>query len=164
MPQLDFSTYLPQIFWLFVTFLVLYVLMRRLALPRVGAAIETRRRRIDEDLGQAGQMKAEAEAVLAAYEKQLADARAEAQSTLRATLERAAAQAAERQRDFADTLTGQIEAAERQISGAKQQALSDIRAVAIEVGRSLTEKLVGAPADEASLAAAVDRVMTERPA
>jgi F-type H+-transporting ATPase subunit b len=162
MPQLDFSTYASQLFWLLVTFVLLYFLMRRLALPRVDRAIGARRSRIETDLGEAEQLKREAETVLAAYQKSLSDARAQAQATLRMTIEQAAAEAAERQRRFAAELAAETEAAERQIAAAKERALADIRNVAVEAAGAVSEKLVGAPAEAAALAAAVDRALRER--
>ena len=51
MPQLDPAGFVPQLFWLAVTFLVLYILMRWVAVPQVGRAIEARRERLDGDLG-----------------------------------------------------------------------------------------------------------------
>jgi F-type H+-transporting ATPase subunit b len=163
MPQLDFSTFLPQLFWLLVSFIVLYALMKWLALPRVGAAIEARRARLDDDLGQAQALKAQAEAALAAYEKSLTEARAQAQATLRSTLARVGAEAAERQRQFAAALATETEAAEREIAAARARALSEIRGVAVDVARSVTEKLVGPLADERALSEAVGRTMAERP-
>jgi len=62
MPQLEVSTFVPQLFWLAITFVVLYLLMKGIGLPRVGGAIEARRRRIDDDLARAAQLKSEAEA------------------------------------------------------------------------------------------------------
>ena len=162
MPQLDFATFPSQLFWLLVTFAVLYGLMKWLALPRIGAAIDARRNRIDTDLGQAEQLRSEAETVLAAYQKGLADARAQAQATLRAAVEQASAEAAERQRKFAAELAAEAEAAEQQIAAAKERALADIRGVAVEVAGSVGEKLVGAAPDAAALAAAVDRALKER--
>jgi F-type H+-transporting ATPase subunit b len=156
MPQLDLSTYVPQLFWLFVTFFVLYVLMKRLAVPQVGRAIEARRQRLDSDLGRAGELKAEAESVLAAYQKTLAGARAKAQARLRETTERMAAEAAERQRQLALTLAQQIAAAEHSIAAAKDEALAEIRGIAVDVGRSVVEKLTGSAPDAAKMAAAVD--------
>lgn len=156
MPQLDLSTYAPQLFWLFVTFIVLYVLMKRLAIPQVGRAIQARRERLDTDLARAAELKAQAETVLANYEKAVATARAEAQSKLRETSERMAAEAAARQRALAETLTQQIEAAEQRIAQTKQQALAEVRGIAADVGRSIVEKLTGAPPDPGRLAAAVD--------
>ena len=67
MPQLEVSTFVPQLVWLAITFVVLYLLMAGIGLPRVGGAIEARRRRVDDDLARAAQLKSEAEAVLAAY-------------------------------------------------------------------------------------------------
>ena len=75
MPQLDYATFPPQLIWLAITFVILYVLMSRLALPKVGGIIVARRNKIDGDLEKASAMKAEAEAVIAAYERALASAR-----------------------------------------------------------------------------------------
>ncbi|MBV9862532.1 MAG: F0F1 ATP synthase subunit B' [Alphaproteobacteria bacterium] len=162
MPQLDVSTYVPQLFWLFVTFLVLYLLMRRIALPKVGAAIEARRNRLEGDLARAAELKSQAEAVLAEYERTLAAARTDAQATMRETADRLAAEAAERQRALAATLADQVEAAERRIAAAKQHALAEVRGIAVEVAGSVTQKLIGAAPQPAQLTAAVDRIMTER--
>ena len=164
MPQLDVTTFIPQLFWLAVSFLVLYLLMRLVALPRVGATIDARRARLDEDLARAAETRTQAQAVQDAYEARLAEARAHAQDAIRQTTERAAAEAAERNRQLADSLAEQIRGAERQIAAAKDQAFSEIRGVAVEIARSLAEKLAGAQADESSLAAAVERAMAERAA
>src|ERR671937_893360 len=104
MPQLHFHTFPSQIFWLVVTFAVLYWLMAKVALPRIQRIVEESRNRIDTDLEKAAQMKAEAEAVIAAYEKAIADARAQAQATMKETSDRLAAHAAERQRQANETL------------------------------------------------------------
>jgi F-type H+-transporting ATPase subunit b len=162
MPQLDLSTYAPQLFWLFVTFVVLYVLMKRIAVPQVGRAIEARRQRLDSDLGRAGELKAEAETVLAAYQKTLASARAEAQARLRETAERMAQEATERQRQLGLTLAQQITEAEGRIAAAKDEALADIRGIAADVGRSVVEKLTGSVPDAATMAAAVDGALAGR--
>src|ERR1700761_8788565 len=105
MPQFDVATYVPQLVWLAISFFVLYLLMSRIGLPRVGAAIEARRRRREEDLEHAAQLRREAEAVVAAYERARAGAREQAQATIRETTERLAAAAAERQRELTAVLT-----------------------------------------------------------
>src|SRR6516225_4778059 len=104
MPQLDVTTFVPQLFWLAVTFVALWLLMSRVALPRVGRALDTRRQRLDQDLARAAELKAEAEVVAAAYQKTLAAARAEAQTALKETADRLSAEAAERQRQLALSL------------------------------------------------------------
>ncbi len=164
MPQLDVATFVPQLFWLAVTFFVLYLLMRLVALPRVGAAIAARRSRLDDDLARAAETRAQAEAAMTRYEASLAAARAQAHDELRQTAERLAAEGAERQRQLADVLTTQLKAAESQIAAAKDQAFSEIRGVAIDVARSVAQKLTGTDADGPSLAVAVDRAVADRAA
>jgi F-type H+-transporting ATPase subunit b len=162
MPQLDVSTFTPQLVWLAISFVALYLLMSRLGLPRVDAIIEARRKRLDDDLARAAAMKAEAEAVIAAYQRTLAEARAQAQAAIKERTDRFAAEAAERQRQLATALTEQTRAAEQEIGAAKERAFTEIRNVAVDVARSVTEKLTGSAADEAKLAPAVDRAMAER--
>jgi F-type H+-transporting ATPase subunit b len=75
-----------------------------------------------------------------------------------------AAEAGERQRQLGEALARQTAEAERQISAAKQRALSDMHEIAIEVARSVTERITGSAADPENLAAAVDRALIERAA
>jgi F-type H+-transporting ATPase subunit b len=159
MPQLDFHTFVPQVFWLAVSFVVLYILMAKLGLPKVRAAIEGRRHHLDGDLGRAAALKAEAETALAAYQKALTDARAAAQDTLRQTGEQLAAAAAERQRQLSETLAAQIEAAEQRIAASKTQALGEIRGIAAEVGSAVVEKLTGSAPSAAAVDSAVGRAL-----
>lgn len=162
MPQLEVSTFVPQLFWLAVTFVVLYLLMAKIGLPRVGGLIEARRKRIDDDLARAAQLKTEAEATLAAYQQALAAARAQAQAAVKQTTDRLAADAAERQRQLGESLAQRVAEAEREIAAAKQRALAEMHEIAFEVARSVTEKVTGVAGDPASLAAAVDRALAER--
>jgi F-type H+-transporting ATPase subunit b len=164
MPQLDYHTFVPQLVWLAISFVVLYILMSTLALPKVRAAIEGRRRRLDDDLGRAAALKEEAAAALDAYQKTLAAARAAAQETLRQTGEKLAAEAAERQRQLAVTLAEQIAAAEARIAAGKEQALSEIRGIAAEVGGAVVEKLIGAAPSSAAMTSAVGRALNGRAA
>jgi len=159
MPQLNIPDFAPQLVWLAISFIVLYVLMAWLGLPRIGVAIAARRDRIDGDLARAAQVKAEAEAVLAAYQKGLAEARAQAQATLKATHDRFAAEAAERQRELGEQLAQQIAAAEARIAATKNEALAEVRGIAVDVGRAVVEKLTGAMPNDARMAAAVDRTL-----
>jgi F-type H+-transporting ATPase subunit b len=162
MPQLDLATFPPQLIWLAITFMALYLVMRAVGLPRVGDVIAARRARIEGDLEKAGQLKNETEAVIAAYEKALAEARAQAQITLRETTEQLNALSAERQRKVIEELTKETTAAERRINDAKQQALGSLRDIAITATREAAEKLTGVALDNARAASAVDGAMRER--
>jgi|TARA_B110000091_G_C13801795_1_gene470601 F-type H+-transporting ATPase subunit b len=79
MPQLDFSTFSNQIFWLVVTLVVIYFILSRFALPRIGGALAERAGTITNDLAEAEDLKQRALEAEQAYEKALAEARAEAQ-------------------------------------------------------------------------------------
>jgi len=155
MPQLDPAVFVPQLFWLAVSFLVLFLLMKTVAVPQVGRAIDARKRQLDGDLGRAAELKAQAEGVLAAYERALTTARAEAQTTLRETSERLAAEGAERQRQLAAMLAEQIEAAERRIAASRDEALAEVRGIAVDVGQAVVEKLTGTRPAADRMAAAV---------
>jgi F-type H+-transporting ATPase subunit b len=159
MPQLDVETFPSQLFWLAVTFVVLYILMSWIGLPRLSAAIEARRQRREADLARAAQLKSEAEAANAAFQRSMAEARAQAQAVLKETSDRLAAEAAERQRALAVALAEQVNEAERRIAATKQQALAEVRGIAVDVGRSVVEKLTGAAPSEAGLAVVVDNIL-----
>lgn len=162
MPQLDPAGFAPQIFWLVVTFVILFLVMQFVAAPRMGRVIDARRQQLDGDLGRAAALKVEAEGVLAAYEKALADARVEAQTTLRQTAEKMAAEAAEQQRRLAAALAEQVAAAEHRIAAGKEAALADIRGVAADIGQAVVEKLTGAPPSADRMVAAVNGALTGR--
>lgn len=163
MPQIEqVYTFPSQIFWLVVAFAVLYFLMSKVALPRLGRVIEERRRRLDEDLEKAAQMKTEAEAVIAAYEKALADARAQAQATVKETNDRLAAEAAERLRVAGAAIAEKTEAAERRIAEARAAAMASVKDIAAEVALAMTERLTGTAVDPARARAAVEAAMRER--
>jgi len=157
MPQLHIPDFMPQLFWLVIWFVILYLLMSKLGLPRIEAAMEARRKRREDDLARAAQLKSDAEAASVAYQKALAEARAQAQAMIKATADRMAAEAAARQRSLAATLSQQIEEAERRIVASKEEALAEIRNVAVDVGRAVVEKLTGSVPDPARMMAAVDR-------
>lgn len=162
MPQLDVSTFPAQLVWLVICFVALYALMARVGLPRIGTILRDRRGRIEGDLANAQQMKDEAEAVIAAYQRALAEARADAQATVRETIETLNAAAAERQRKLAESLAAETAAAERRIAAAKTEALANLRDVAVDVARAAAAKVAGTELDPARARAAVDAVMRER--
>jgi F-type H+-transporting ATPase subunit b len=162
MPQLDPATFAPQLFWLVVTFLVLYWVMSKVALPRVGSVIETRAAKISGDLDQAGRLKAQAEEVSAAYQKALADARAAAADLNRETAAKLAAVSAERQGKLAADLTARIRTAEAEIAQAKSAAMTNLVQVAGDAAASAASKLVGIDVSGGEATAAAQAVMAER--
>jgi F-type H+-transporting ATPase subunit b len=162
MPQFDPATFAPQLFWLVVTFVALYVLMTSVALPKIGAVLDERQRKIDDNLDKAAVLKAEAEAAIAAYDKALAESRAHAHSLVKEAAERIAQQAEERNRDLGAKLAEQIKAGEARIAAAKDAALAGVRDVAVDVAGATLSRLLGGTADQARLDAAVATALKEQ--
>jgi F-type H+-transporting ATPase subunit b len=156
MPQFDITTFPPQLVWLAFWFVVLYVLMAKVGLPRIAVALDARRRQREEDFARAARLKTEADAANVAFQKTMAEARAQAQAVIKATSDRLAAEAAERQRVLSAALAAQIDEAERRIADTKAQALTEMRGIAIDVGRAVVEKLTGSAPENARIGAAVD--------
>jgi F-type H+-transporting ATPase subunit b len=159
MPQLDFSTYAPQLIWLAITFIVLYLLMARVALPRIATVIEERRDRIASDLDEAERSKVQSEAAIAAYEAALAEARARAHEIARANRDRLTAEIdAERARVDAEAADKTAEA-ERAIAAARGAALGEVGAIAGELTEAIVKRLVGGRTPKQKIADAVSAAM-----
>ncbi len=162
MPQLEFGDFPPQLIWLAITFVLLLILMSKVAMPRVASAIEQREARIKGDLDRAERVKIEADTALAAYQKTIADARAKAQGELRQTQAEIAAETAKREAAFAQQLAQRTKAAEDGIAQAKTRALTELRGVGGEVTGSVLAKVAGLKPPAALIQAAVEAAMTER--
>lgn len=162
MPQLDISTFPTQLVWLLITFVALYVLLAKIALPRIGEVLDERQRKIDDMLEKAAALKAEADAAVAAYEKALTEAKSSAQEMLRQTQAEFAAKAEARSHELGARLASDIKAGEARIAAAKESALGGIKDVARDVATSVIERLAGAAPDAGKLAQAVERAAGER--
>ena len=162
MPQLEFADFPPQLIWLAITFVLLLILMSKVALPRVANAIEQRETRIKGDLDRAERVKIDADTALAAYQKTMADARAKAQAELRQTQAEIAAETAKREAAFGQQLAQRTKAAEDGIAAAKTRALDDLRGVGAEVTGNVPRQGGRLNPPAAQVQAAVDAAMTER--
>ena len=162
MPQLDPSTFVAQLFWLVLSFVILYLLMWRVALPKVADVLQERQERIDDDLRRAEAFERDAARVLAAYEKTIADGQAEAQTSLRAAAERMAADGAERHTRLGEKLTTEFEAAEGRIEAAREAALANVRDAAVEVVQAAVARLIDIEVPENEAAGAIAAAMKER--
>jgi F-type H+-transporting ATPase subunit b len=156
-PPFQAQNFASQLVWLAIAFVLLYVLMAKLALPRVGAAIETRQKRIDDDIAEAGRLKQDSDAAIAAYEKALADARAGAQTIAGEMRERQAAEAETTRKRLEDQLNAKLADAEKSIAATKEAAMRNVRGIAEDAARAIVERLIGkAPSDGAVGAAVAD--------
>ncbi|MPY70447.1 MAG: F0F1 ATP synthase subunit B' [Alphaproteobacteria bacterium] len=162
MPQLDPSTFSPQLFWLAITFVALYLIMWRVALPRISDVLQERQERIDDDLQKAEQLKVDADEVLRSYERAMAEGRAKAQQVLHQGAEKIAAESAERHAALGEKVAGQMAEAEARIAAERDAALANVRSVAAEVAAAAATRLTGAEIPAAEAEAAVGASMEER--
>jgi F-type H+-transporting ATPase subunit b len=144
MPQLVFADYAPQVVWLAITFVALYLILSRLALPGIARTLGDREGRLNGDLAAAERLKGEAEAALGAYQKAIAEARLKGQVELKQAAASMAAEAAKRESAFAGEVNARTKTAEAAIASAKTAALADIRSMASEAARQLVTRLSGA--------------------
>jgi F-type H+-transporting ATPase subunit b len=147
MPQLNPLDWGPQLIWLLITFGILYLLMVKVALPRIGSVIEARADKIAKDLAEADKLRRQTEEAIAAYEQTLAEAKQKAHAIIdegRAKLK--AESAAERARLDAELAERGAEA-ETRINAAKTSAMRDVNEVAADVAADIVRQLIGiAPA------------------
>jgi F-type H+-transporting ATPase subunit b len=161
MPQFDLATFPTQIFWLAVSFFVLYLLMARVALPRINRVLEERQRRIDDNLDRAQALKDEADAAKSEYERVIGEARETARAAIAEASQEMAAEAQQRREELERRLTQDIKAAEARIDDAKDRAIAGLRDAAIEVATSAANRLLGTAPSPDAIAAAVDSAIAE---
>ncbi|HJO74111.1 MAG TPA: F0F1 ATP synthase subunit B' [Rhodospirillales bacterium] len=159
MPQLDFSTYLPQVFWLVVTFIALFLIMWKIAVPRIANSLEARQKRIEDFLDRAADAKKEAEETLAAYELAMKEARAEAHDIIGQASKKIAEQAEAREAELTEALNRKFAESEADIQQAIDGAMDNVRDIAVDVAAEALGRLTGEKPDDKNLAKAVDAAM-----
>jgi F-type H+-transporting ATPase subunit b len=164
MPQLDFSTPLTtsQVYWGAAIFIVLYLLLSRVGLPKVGAVIEQRAVHIAADLDAAKAQKTQADAAVAELAATMQRSRAEAQGEINHAVDQAKAAAAEQATALNARLEAQLRAAEGQINAARAAALGALHQVATDTATTVIARLTGAPADARRVDTAVAAALAAR--
>jgi F-type H+-transporting ATPase subunit b len=156
-PPFNKETFVSQLVWLVVFFVALYVIISKLAIPRLGGIIEARNQHIDDDLAEAKRLKDQSDAALAAYEKSLADARGRAQTLAGETRDKLSAEAEEVRRKLETELNGRLAKAEQTIAATKTAAMANVQGIAVDTASAIVERLIGtAPAGSAVQAAVAD--------
>ncbi|MBO6559322.1 MAG: F0F1 ATP synthase subunit B' [Nisaea sp.] len=159
LPQLDIGTFPTQVFWLFVTFIVLYIAMTKIAIPRIEFVLEERHSKLAEDLDKAGKLKADAEEVQANYEKALADARGSAHELVGAAKDEASKANAKAEAEADAAAVKKVKEAEASIEAARTEALSNVKDVVSEVAGEAVQKLIGVKVTKTELNKAVAAAM-----
>jgi F-type H+-transporting ATPase subunit b len=155
MPQLNPLDWAPQLIWLAITFSILYLLMKRVALPKIGSVIEARASRISGDLEAADKLRRQTEEAIAAYEQALAEAKARAHGIAEDARSRLKEEVAAERAALDRELARKSEEAEARIQQAKISALKDVNAVAVETAAEIVQRLIGVAPAKPEVSAAV---------
>ncbi|CAN1490152.1 AtpF F0F1-type ATP synthase, subunit b [Rhabdaerophilaceae bacterium] len=153
-PPFDSSTYSSQLFWLFLSFGGLYLLMSRVALPRLGAIIEDRRTTIDGALREASLAQSEAETQATALEQALGKARTSAQAIAAEARDKSSREIETQRVLVEQELAAKLQAAEARIALTKTEAMANVETIAESTVGIIVEQL-GGQSTPASIAQAI---------
>lgn len=159
MPQLDPAGFAPQLIWLLITFLALYLIMSRVALPKVTDILEQRQNRIAHDLDEAERLKRETEKAIADYEQALAKARGNAMAIGAEAREKANAAAAAERAKADQAIAEKLRSAEAAVASARDAALGNLKGIAAEATQAMVEKLIAHRVETADAERAVEATM-----
>ena len=154
-PPFDPATFTSTIFWLVVSFGALYLLMSRLALPRVKGILQTRSAKIHEDLAAARKMREEALDASSAYDKTMAEARSRSQALAAETRTKVKLEQDAKRTTLETGLNHRLQTAEAQIADMKAAAMANVGQIAHEAATAIIEHITGKPADSDAIARAL---------
>ena len=155
-PPFQKDTFASQLVSLLVAFVALYLIVSRIALPRVGSLLDERQNAIEGDLAEAQKLKDESDSALKAYESELAAARARAQAISAETREKLNAAAEAERKTLEERLSVKLAEAEKTIAATREAAMSNVRGIAAEAAAAIVQRLTGMMPDGKAVDSAVD--------
>jgi F-type H+-transporting ATPase subunit b len=155
-PPFDSSTFASQLVSLLIAFVALYLIVSRIALPRVGSVLDARQNAIEGDLATAQKLKDDSDAALKAYESELAAARSRAQAIGAETREKLNAASDAERKTLEQRLTVKLAEAEKTIASTREAAMRNVRNIAADAATAIVQRLAGIAPDGKSVESAVD--------
>ena len=155
-PPFQKDTFASQLVSLLIAFVALYLIVSRIALPRVGGVIDARQNAIEGDLSAAQKLKDDSDAALKAYESELAAARSRAQAIGAETREKLNAASEAERKTLEERLAVKLAEAEKTIAATRKTAMSNVRGIAAEAAAAIVQRLTGLAPDGRSVDSAVD--------
>ena len=153
MPQLDFSTFLPQIFWLFISLSFLYIVLSRYALPRVSDVIEERNDIIAQDIDSAKEYTAESEKASEELKLKLSEAKISSQNLINKSLQEIKEDNEIKKGSLIKEINNEISEAESEIIEKKETALNEISSISETLAIEMLENLSIGKIDQGKIAA-----------
>ncbi|MBC8050058.1 MAG: F0F1 ATP synthase subunit B' [Chitinophagales bacterium] len=158
MPQLNIGDFAPQLIWLAIVFVALYLAMANIALPRIGEVIDERNARINGDIAAAQSLKAQTEAAINAYEQALADARARGAVIVGKTRDDLSAKMAADRSALDRDIAAKNAEAEARILALKADSVEKVQVIARDAASAVIEKILGSAAAKTDVDAALASV------
>jgi F-type H+-transporting ATPase subunit b len=155
-PPFQKDTFASQLVSLLIAFVALYLIVSRIALPRVGGLLDERQNAIESDLAEAQKLKDASDAALKAYESELAAARSRAQAISAETREKLNAASDAERRRLEERLAHKLVEAEKTIAATREAAMRNVRGIAAEAAAAIVQRLAGIAPDRKSIERAVD--------
>ena len=155
-PPFQKDTFASQLVSLLIAFVALYLIVSKIALPRVGGVIDARQDAIEGDLAAAQKLKDESDSALKAYESELAAARSRAQAISAETREKSNAAAEAQRKTLEDQLSVKLADAEKTIAATREAAMRNVRGIAAEAAAAIVQRLTGVLPDGKAVDSAVD--------
>jgi len=155
-PPFEKETFASQLVSFAIAFALLYFVVSRFALPRVGSVIAAREGVIENDLNEAQKLRDESDAALKAYESELAAARARAQAIGSETRDQLSAQSEAERKALEASLNAKLEEAEKTISATRTAAMGNVKSIATDATAAIVQHLTGTSPDSQAIDRAVD--------
>ena len=155
-PPFQKDTFASQLVSLLIAFVALYLIVSRIALPRVGGLLDARQNKIEGDLSEAQKLKDESDSALKAYESELAAARSRAQAIGTETREKLNAASEAERKTLEQQLSVKLAAAEKTIASTREAAMSNVRGIAADAAAAIVRQLTGVSPDGNAVNSAVD--------
>jgi F-type H+-transporting ATPase subunit b len=155
-PPFQKDTFASQLVSLVIAFVALYLIVSRIALPRVGSVIDERQNKIEGDLADAQRLKDQSDGALKAYEGELAAARSRAQAIGAETREKLNAASEAERKTLEERLAVKLADAEKTIASTREAAMGNVRGIASEAAAAIVQQLTGVLPDGKSVDSAVD--------
>jgi F-type H+-transporting ATPase subunit b len=156
MPQLNPEFWISQIFWLTLTFGILYVVLAKLILPKISANLELRKSQIQENIEAAEKQRESSETKLKEYDNIVFKSKLEAQNILKAAREKLIQEINSKKENLDKQIDEEIKKAENEINILKKNAPEKINKIAIDTSSELVKKLIGAEVNNSSISAIVE--------
>ena len=156
MPQLNPEFWISQIFWLTITFGILYVVLSKLILPKISANLELRKSQISDNIEAADKQREGSELKLKEYDEVITKSKTEAKNIFNQAREKALNDINAKRNVLEKQIDDEVKRAEEEINKLKLEAPTKIKKIAIETSSELIQKLIGAEINNSSISAIVD--------